>query len=91
MHLVLIDGPSPKSHDEWIGRTCTNKKILIPRLPVPSAYAARVPLAPVDLQPGDYVAVEVVGARSGVTLHGSALGRTTIQDFAAQHQGMTVV
>mmetsp|Transcript_6403 Transcript_6403/g.21998 ORF Transcript_6403/g.21998 Transcript_6403/m.21998 type:complete len:623 (+) Transcript_6403:119-1987(+) len=88
LHLVLVDGPSKRSASELVGRTCTNKRVVIPTEAPPTYQglaegAGRMSLPRVPLVPGDYVAVRVEEA--GKTLRGQALGRTTIADFHSVH------
>ncbi|XP_043219238.1 mitochondrial tRNA methylthiotransferase CDK5RAP1-like [Amphibalanus amphitrite] len=71
--LVLLERPSPRSPDSLLGRNDANVKVIVPR------RWAGAPLAA-----GQYVAVEVTGASSEV-LHGRPLERTTLQEFARQH------
>ncbi len=86
----MIDGPSKRSDGMWTGRTCTNKRVLLRDVPVPATYAALGSSGPtVQLQVGDYVAVEVTGVGGGGLLLGDALARTTLQQFVREH-GSTV-
>jgi MiaB/RimO family radical SAM methylthiotransferase len=68
-HLVLIDGPSRKASQDYVGRTDTNKKVILPEAASQS-----------DLQPGDYVAVRVTDMQ-GQTLFGEVLEKTTLVDY----------
>jgi len=79
-HLVLIEGLSKKSDQEWVGRTDTNKKVVLAREPVLDATAGG---APVDVAVGDYVAVRVTQALSANTLRAQPLARTSIAQFEA--------
>lgn len=98
VHRVLLEGPSPRSDREWIGRTCTNKKVIVPFGPVAASYrpqgtaqAAQVSGPTVELASGMEVAVRIEAVRAGVTLGGTPLGRTTIRDFAELHGGRPFV
>lgn len=88
MHLVLLEGPSKKDAAEWMGRTDTNKRVVVPHTPLPDATRAgggrggdddggmALPLA------GEYVAVRVTEALSANTLRAHGLARSSIAHFA---------
>lgn len=77
-HLLLLEGTSRKSDTEWVGRTDTNKKVVIPRKQVSaSPYLS----SEVDLSPGDYVAVRVTEAISHNTLRAEPIARCSIAEF----------
>jgi tRNA-2-methylthio-N6-dimethylallyladenosine synthase len=54
---ILLEGPSKRSEDEWIGRTDTNKSVIVARG---------------DFSTGDYVTVRITSATSA-TLFGTVL------------------
>jgi len=39
-HLVLVDGESRRSKNEWCGRTDSNKKVIFPKMKVPTIASA---------------------------------------------------
>ncbi|WP_022834969.1 tRNA (N6-isopentenyl adenosine(37)-C2)-methylthiotransferase MiaB [Salisaeta longa] len=65
-HVVLVEGPSKKSDEQFFGRTDTNKGVVFDRE---------------DYQAGDYVRVRIDDCTSS-TLLGTALERTTLQEAA---------
>ena len=77
-HLVLVERTSKKSDAEWVGRTDTGKKVIVPRRPVAHAIGRS---GEVDLSVGDFVAVRVTQAISANTLRGEPLARTGIRAF----------
>lgn len=88
-HLVLVEGPSRRSPSNLTGRTDTFKRVVFPNTPVPASYSglderdtSEGPL--VVLQPGDYVAVQVMEAGGG-TLGVKPLARTSIGEFVGVH------
>ncbi|KAL6078297.1 CDK5 regulatory subunit associated protein 1 [Balamuthia mandrillaris] len=86
-HLVLVEGKSKRSEHELFGRTDTNKKVIIPDVPVSSVY--HPPLQQhsngmVKLNVGDYVVVEVESC-TAISLRGVPLARTTLSHFAASN------
>ena len=70
--LVLLERPSPRSPEFLLGRNDANVKVIVPRQ-----------WSGTPLEPGRYVAVEVVGSSSEV-LHGRPLETLTLQEFARQ-------
>jgi tRNA-2-methylthio-N6-dimethylallyladenosine synthase len=60
---ILIEGPSKRSEEEWMGRTDTNKSVIIPK----SNIAA-----------GSYADVQIVGATSA-TLFGEIPGSAAVR------------
>ena len=92
VHLVLVEGRSKRSAAHLSGRTCTNKRVAFPDVPVPADWAAPGQRgaggALVQLLPGDYVAVAVDGSGTNVSLRGAALGRVaSLQAFHAAAGG----
>lgn len=83
VHLLLLEGTSRKSEGEWVGRTDTGKKVVIPRAPVASDIGVS---SEVELRKGDYVAVRVVESISANTLRALPLSRTTIGQFDASRR-----
>ena len=86
VHHVLLEGVSKKDPDEFMGRTETNKRVVVRRAPVPRARAVATaadaaPLA--EPVPGDYVAVRVTDSLSANTLRAEALSICSITEFAA--------
>lgn len=78
-HIILIEKNAKKDENQLMGRTDTNKKVIIPKDAIPLS------LNPTDKstaipQPGDYVAVDIV--QTGFTLQGKPLAITTLQEFA---------
>ena len=61
-HLVMLEGVSKKSADEWMGRTDTNKRVVVRRAAVGAADAADA--ASREMRAGDFVAVRVTEAIS---------------------------
>ncbi len=84
---VLVEGFSKKSDAQLSGRTDTMKRAILDDILVPAEYTAQLPGQLVNLKPGDYVAVKVHSCTTG-TLFAEALGRTTLQAFAAAHLGL---
>lgn len=64
-HLVLVEGTSKRSDEQFCGRTDTNKMTVFDRG---------------DLQKGDYVEVEITGCTSA-TLMGNAIQKSSIETF----------
>ena len=90
-HLVLVEGASKRSEDDAVGRTCSNKRVvLVGGREVPAEYSGRDrnraegkgPMAVAAA--GDYVAARVVRANAS-TLFAEALGKTTLNDFHDAH------
>ncbi len=64
-HLVLIEGTSKRSDEQFCGRTDTNKMVIFDRG---------------DLQKGEYVEVEITGCTSA-TLFGDVIGKSSIREY----------
>lgn len=78
-HLLLVDGASRRSQDHLVGRTDTNKKVVVPK-----HFTSAEDGSQCSLEFGDYVAVRVVRVQ-GQTLFGEPLYRTTLTDFFNRH------
>ena len=86
---VLVEGFSKRSDSQLSGRTDTMKRAIFDDVPVPAEYTAGGNTDLVSLKPGDYVAVRVHSCSTG-TLFAEALGRTTLQAFAAAQSVLDV-
>jgi len=75
-HLVLVDGNSRRSDEEFVGRTDTNKKVVFPKQKVFSSLASTDLVMPTV---GDYVVVDIVD--TGLTLRGTPSAVSSIQEF----------
>jgi tRNA A37 methylthiotransferase MiaB len=87
-HHVLLEGVAkkegPNGEVEWMGRTDTNKRVVLRRAPVAASPTPADHAAPhVDLAPGEYVAVRVSEALSANTLRAEPLARCSIAQFVA--------
>ncbi|KYQ93709.1 hypothetical protein DLAC_05096 [Tieghemostelium lacteum] len=80
-HLVLIDRISKRSDKHYIGRTDTNKKVIIPNHFKDSAEPINV---------GDYVLVEIEDG-SEITLKGNPIMKSSIEHFQQyQHKKVMI-
>ena len=95
-HLVLVEGaskkPRPDGTVEWMGRTDTNKRVVLEHRPLRTVGgegatastahggAGDNPALPL---PGTYVAVRVTEALSANTLRAEPLAMTSIRHFAS--------
>jgi len=79
VHILLLEGTSKKSDEEWQGRTDTGKKVMLPRRAVSEAIGRS---SEVELKVGDYVAVRVTESISAHTLRAEPIAKTTIAQFA---------
>lgn len=68
--LILIEGNSKRSQEDFYGRNDGNIKVIIPKIKLNSR----------EIQPGDYIAVKIHSASSQV-LKGTPLRHTTLSDF----------
>uniref|UniRef100_A0A1B0D859 Uncharacterized protein n=1 Tax=Phlebotomus papatasi TaxID=29031 RepID=A0A1B0D859_PHLPP len=68
--LILIEGNSKRSQEDFYGRNDGNIKVIIPKVTLNSR----------EIQPGDYIAVKIHSASSQV-LKGTPLRHTTLADF----------
>ena len=70
---ILLEGPSKRSDSEWMGRTDTNKSVIVPKG---------------DFATGQYLDVRIVSATSatlfGETVHDAATHDAATQDAATQ-------
>ncbi|EAL63904.1 hypothetical protein DDB_G0287079 [Dictyostelium discoideum AX4] len=69
-HLVLVDGFSKRSEKDFVGRTDTNKKVLISN-----------DIENQDIKVGEYYIVEIIKGDSEVTLKGKPIMKSSIQHF----------
>ncbi|KAN0042601.1 hypothetical protein ACTA71_011409 [Dictyostelium dimigraforme] len=69
-HLVLIDGFSRRSEKDFVGRTDTNKKVLI---------SSNIDNQ--DIKVGEYIIVEIIKGDSEVTLKGKPIMKSSIHHF----------
>jgi len=82
-HLILVERVSRRSDKELLGRTDTNKKVLIPVEPIRTSLTGNG----TDLvlpKPGDYVAVEI--NKTGFSLRGKPLALSSIREFESMKQ-----
>ena len=79
---VLVEGFSKRSDSQLSGRTDHMKRAIFDDVPVAAEYTGKQNGELVTLKPGEYVAVKVHSCSTG-TLFAEALGRTTLQAFAA--------
>ncbi|KAM9998767.1 hypothetical protein ACTFIY_008421 [Dictyostelium cf. discoideum] len=70
-HLVLVDGFSKRSEKDFVGRTDTNKKVLISN-DIENQD---------DIKVGEYYIVEIIKGDSEVTLKGKPIMKSSIQHF----------
>ncbi|KAL0486180.1 mitochondrial tRNA-methylthiotransferase [Acrasis kona] len=76
--LVLIDGKSKRSKEQWVGRTDNNKKVIFDDVDHLTDVSTHVPN--VKLRPGDYVTVKINDSKAQ-TLFGTATNRTNMKTF----------
>ncbi|EFA81507.1 hypothetical protein PPL_05496 [Heterostelium album PN500] len=76
-HLVLVDRISRRSKDHFVGRTDTNKKVIIPNTPIVNPSNSN---NMEDIKPGDYIMVDIVDG-SEITLQGKPICKSGIQHF----------
>ncbi|XP_055334684.1 mitochondrial tRNA methylthiotransferase CDK5RAP1-like [Paramacrobiotus metropolitanus] len=81
VQLVLVEGESKRSPDFLQGRSDCGVKVIFPKEKVNVKSADAMPF--VDIQLGDYVAVEIQSANSQ-TLHGLALHRSSLSEFYSE-------
>ncbi|KAF2075660.1 hypothetical protein CYY_003033 [Polysphondylium violaceum] len=76
-HLVLVDRKSRRSDKDFVGRTDTNKKVIIADTPIsnPSTGEQDQPIAI-----GDYIIVQIMEG-SEITLKGKPIMKSSIQHF----------
>ena len=81
---MLVEGLA-REGDSHTGRTATMKRVKMPLgLTSPSLMEPGQPIA--ELRPGDYAAMLVTHATPG-TLFGTAIARTSTQEFVAAYGG----
>ena len=91
LHCVLVEGPSRRSDAQLVGRTDTNKRVILDDVTVPASWQPGSKAAAlVRLKPGDYVAVRIT-ASTMASLAGMPLGRTTLREFYADDSGGAVL
>jgi tRNA A37 methylthiotransferase MiaB len=85
-HCVLVEGTSKKDSSKLYGKTDNGKIAVFPDEGVVHQYEANVRegAGQRHLKPGDYAAVDIESATTG-TLHGRAVGKTTLMGFQMQH------
>lgn len=74
--LILIEGNSKRSNEQFVGRNDANLKVVIPKTEVPCKDSTGSLKA---IKPGDYVVVRINGA-SSQALKGEPLYHTTLRD-----------
>ncbi|XP_071112860.1 mitochondrial tRNA methylthiotransferase CDK5RAP1-like isoform X1 [Haliotis cracherodii] len=79
--LVLVEGDSKKSVQEFAGRNDANTKVIFPKMDVPSCAGSKQQRV---VSPGDYVVVQVTSCSSQV-LKGVPLYHSTLQSFHHQN------
>lgn len=85
--LILIEGASKKSDQNYFGRNDANIKVIVPRISIPVG-AAMAPDANCHtkiIEPGDFVVAKVTESNSQV-LKGIPLYHTTISSYAAMQK-----
>lgn len=75
-YLVLVEGTSKRSPDEWLSRNDGNKKVVFNNSKVPDLKGE----GSYEVGRGDYVLVEIEGT-TGMTLTGRPIAKTTIQEY----------
>ena len=66
------------------GKTATMRRVKFPIEPLPPSLSAKGSMAGVDVEPGNYVAVEIVHSIGG-NLVGRGLARTSTQEFVKSY------
>ncbi|CAG9463484.1 unnamed protein product [Pedinophyceae sp. YPF-701] len=87
VHLVLVDGFAKKPAGCLMGRTCTNRRVVLRGWEGVGEYGGAAG-GVCDAAPGMYVAAEIEGSGVGGSagnLYGRVLGRTTLQEFVGRH------
>ncbi|KAL8579579.1 CDK5 regulatory subunit associated protein 1 [Nucella lapillus] len=75
--LVLVEGSSKRSSQDWVGRNEANTRVIFPKAELPSH---RHTLELRSVSRGDYVAVQIISGTSQI-LRAVPLYHTTLQDF----------
>uniref|UniRef100_A0A1B6CD53 CDK5RAP1-like protein n=1 Tax=Clastoptera arizonana TaxID=38151 RepID=A0A1B6CD53_9HEMI len=76
LQLVLLEGKSKRSSEDWFGRNDGNIKVIVPNAEIP--FDESGPVEP--MKAGDYVVVQILSSNSQI-LKGVPLYRTTLQKF----------
>lgn len=76
-HLVLVEGTSKRSEEDFVGRNDGNKKVIFKAENIPSRSNRNVK-SPINI--GDYVEVEITGS-TGVSLIGIPKCKSSIREF----------
>jgi len=81
-HLVLVDGTSKRSQEEWIGRTDTNFKVLFKKgnLALDEEIRSETDESVSQVKVGDYIQVKITSV-SGATLRAEPICKTTLASF----------
>lgn len=82
--LVLIESKSRKSDSDWVGRTGSDVKTILPQKDLPDTISGTVR----PIKPGDYVIVTITKANSQ-TLHGRPNCITSQLEYSSQDQMLT--
>nr|XP_022900402.1 CDK5RAP1-like protein [Onthophagus taurus] len=81
LQLILIEGHSKRSKNQFQGRNDSNVKVIIPAGEIPVGDSNYL----TDIKPGDYVVVQINDS-SSQTLKGIPLYHTTLQDFHLKYK-----
>lgn len=77
-HLVLVEGKSRRSDNQWVGRSDTNKKVVLECIQVKDRLHDNNVMR--DIVPGDFVIVKITSFTSA-TLRGTPTAISSISDF----------
>uniref|UniRef100_A0A131XLS1 CDK5RAP1-like protein n=1 Tax=Hyalomma excavatum TaxID=257692 RepID=A0A131XLS1_9ACAR len=80
--LVLVEGASRRSQEDMAGRNDNNVKVIFPNIPVPEQPSSAVKK---QIQPGDYVVVQIQDCSSQV-LKGVPLYATSLQQYMSEER-----
>uniref|UniRef100_A0A224YUX9 CDK5RAP1-like protein n=1 Tax=Rhipicephalus zambeziensis TaxID=60191 RepID=A0A224YUX9_9ACAR len=80
--LVLVEGASRRSPEDMAGRNDNNVKVVFPKILVPEHPSSSVKK---QIQPGDYVVVQIQDCSSQV-LKGMPLYATSLQQYMAEER-----
>lgn len=80
--LVLVEGASRRSQEDMAGRNDNNIKVIFPKIPVPEQPSSAVKK---QIQPGDYVVVQIQDCSSQV-LKGVPLYATSLQQYMSEQR-----
>ncbi|PRP80919.1 hypothetical protein PROFUN_11360 [Planoprotostelium fungivorum] len=75
-HLVLVEGRSRRSKEEWVGRSDTNKKVVFGDIQVQDRLSGQTR----EVKPGDFVIVKIDSVTSA-TLRGTPAFISSITDY----------